>query len=217
MLNEIVERKTLSFDEAHDLLYEAGMKVKDNQISKIPEYQMFDPLVNIFTGGILLISGIGFIAEAFFPGSASGKINFESPITSFFIGSASLAVSCIPYSLLFYNGSTRNKLGTFFAKFAFTKKMKKKLEAHQKKYAEYMKSKEVFELYVSTIRRELEEKGVFEVLNRENDTVFSLEDDGVQCKTNKGLEELNSDKVDKMLNEITHSPVIQRVIESSKD
>lgn len=114
---------------------------------------------------------------------------------------------------MYWNGNPKNKIRSFIAKYIFTSKKKRlALKVRQEEHKIYDELSEVFRLYVSDIRADLNERGVMDTINRNDKNRFLFIDDNgnlTHTKVSQNLQLLNIERAENMLKELSVSPRIK--------
>lgn len=207
-----VEKVTMPISEATDQLNKALEKIKNNSISP-PSPNGYSHIVCSdnkfltygFASTLSVIPLVGFAPMLGFDtvGVAIAWLSILSTTASY--GSLT--------DFMGWNGNPKNKIRSFLAKYIFTSKKKRlALKARQEEYKNYDELSEVFRLYVSDIRADLNERGVMDAINREDKTRFSFIDDNGKLshtKVSQNLQLLNIERAESMLKELSVSPRIK--------
>lgn len=201
-----IEKVTMPISEATDQLNKALEKIKNNSISP-PSPNGYSHIV--YSDGKLLM---GYFISVF---SVIPLVIF-TPFGAFHTAIAWLSIISIFGSylpLMYWNGNPKNKIRSFIAKYIFTSKKKRlALKVRQEEHKIYDELSEVFRLYVSDIRADLNERGVMDTINRNDKNRFLFIDDNgnlSHTKVSQNLQLLNIERAENMLKELSVSPRIK--------
>lgn len=200
-----LDKKTMSFEEANSHLDKALRKIEANRMT--PPQAGYRYLEENSKDEGLAMLGL----FSFFPILLIG-IFFDNPQLMFLITPTTiLGICALP--LMNWNGNPKNKIRSILAKYVITSKKKRmELKARQEEYKAYYEVYDVFRLYVSDIRKDLEDRGVIDTINQGYETNhLSINDNGesVYTKIPTDSKSINMSRAENMLKELSISPRIK--------
>lgn len=202
--------KELSPSDAKNILDSAVERIDKNRIKPPSNLTYSDESQSAILCAIASVLGFG--------GMACSLLGiYNGILIPFSLLSASILFGYIIYSSYNeYHGDPKNKFRSFIVKMLSTPKMRKKLKERQAEYVKYYELLEVFRIYVASVKNDLEQQGVFEALNANNETVHQLDNNGYYRSFLKKdiipIEEANNQMLENMMKEMSASPIMKKAI-----
>lgn len=202
------ESKELSVYDAKLILDSAIEKINRNRVRRPSVYGYSDTVQS----AIMLLTGIASICGSTVLFGLNASFTLGS--WTLFLGVASSALGIYMY-IDEYNGDPRRKIRSSIANMLSTRKMRKKLKAHQAEYSRYYDMLEVFRLYVESVKGDLEQQGVFKALDTDKEKIHQLDGDGYYSSLRKATisesEKDNNRRIRNMMEEISNSPSMKEI------